>query len=749
MSLSNNNNDGGRGHRLLNPDRDDQSTGGGLGDRSSRCPKPWKFAVTVLFVCALFLVGVVVGFYIAQTFEPYRSAQCRHSSYGGGADRGSGVQGDGSSTTGLDPDDGDDDPVKLSKLHESVVDLVPKEKAVLERVTVFTDYQVHSVSDLDLELVNQLQEHFNSCRFDDLSVEHYKTLISLPDRQRPSRLLAFDGITNRTIVDTDFKSLTFAGRLPGFVAYSPNASVEGELVYLNRGTLDDYSDKASTGLKGKIGLVRTGQTTLEEKVHLAECHGLIGLLVVEDSQELHRPLSSGSQLCSDVTPYALFHVIPGGDPSTPSFPSIAGAWRPPLSEVKLPKIPVQTVSCETAKILMNQLDLGTAAGLSEGLDTPAIIVQLEVNNQLLYKPIQNIIATLYGDKDSDFSILVGANRNSFDTGSSGGIPGTEVLMRVSSAVSRLFHKEHDSLWIPRRTIRFVSWGGSDFGYLGLTEFLEKYHDIWRNKLIAYIDLDSPSKGRRQLEGDVGDHIAVTSSTSVEVLINLIMKQLQNRDGSLIPEHIWQSVGRKPSANSHHSADICPATLLRKHLPASYVHLQVSEVSDDAGNAPADSKSNYMLAQIASLLTLTLADSGVFHFQVHRTAHETISDVNKLINNFSGVIPNATIGTFHGQLKRLRKSTMDFEDYIRRHLEFERSEDVRMVNSALLQLEAEMTSIQVEVARIQAQHKKGHGQCVAVTDLCTNSTDQEVQLMTDISALLSRVMAVPKVTDLTG
>lgn len=93
--------------------------------------------------------------------------------------------------------------------------------------------------------------------------------------------------------------------------------------------------------------------------------------------------------------------------------------------------------------------------------------------------------------------------------------------------------------------------------------------------------------------------------------------------------------------------------------------------------------------------------------------------------------------------------MDFEDYIRRHLEFERPEDVRMANGALLQFEAEMTSIQVEVARIQAQHKKGHSECVAVSDLCTNSTDQEVQLTKDISALLSRVTAVPKVTDLAG
>lgn len=64
----------------------------------------------------------------------------------------------------------------------------------------------------------------------------------------------------------------------------------------------------------------------------------------------------------------------------------------------------------------------------------------------------------------------------------------------------------------------------------------------------------------------------------------------------------------------------------------------------------------MLAQIASLLTLTLADSGVFHFQLHRTAHETISEVNKLINNFSGVIPNVTIGKSNsfGSRKLLRE-----------------------------------------------------------------------------------------------
>jgi len=35
--------------------------------RSSSCPQTWKFAVAILLVCALFLIGVVIGYCISQS----------------------------------------------------------------------------------------------------------------------------------------------------------------------------------------------------------------------------------------------------------------------------------------------------------------------------------------------------------------------------------------------------------------------------------------------------------------------------------------------------------------------------------------------------------------------------------------------------------------------------------------------------------------------------------------------------------
>jgi len=70
---------------------------------------------------------------------------------------------------------------------------------------------------------------------------------------------------------------------------------------------------------------------------------------------------------------------------------------------------------------------------------------------------------------TDFNILIGASRNSLEAGLLDGIRGTDALVQISTALSRLFQNKD---WHPRRTIRFISWGGADFGQLGFTEFLE-------------------------------------------------------------------------------------------------------------------------------------------------------------------------------------------------------------------------------------------------------------------------------------
>lgn len=104
-------NDENRNEKLISSDREDDPT------TPSKCPKTWKVAVVILLVCALFLVGVVVGFYISQAYEPYRTSSYSRS----GADKSGGPGTDGKS----EPRTFGDDPRKLSNLHDSVVDFLP------------------------------------------------------------------------------------------------------------------------------------------------------------------------------------------------------------------------------------------------------------------------------------------------------------------------------------------------------------------------------------------------------------------------------------------------------------------------------------------------------------------------------------------------------------------------------------------------------------------------------------------------
>jgi len=69
----------------------------------------------------------------------------------------------------------------------------------------------------------------------------------------------------------------------------------------------------------------------------------------------------------------------------------------------------------------------------------------------------------------DFSVLVGASRTSWDVGRS--INGTYLLLSIARGLSQLFH-DSDNLWIPKYTVRLVSWGGSDVNHRGMTEFID-------------------------------------------------------------------------------------------------------------------------------------------------------------------------------------------------------------------------------------------------------------------------------------
>jgi len=69
----------------------------------------------------------------------------------------------------------------------------------------------------------------------------------------------------------------------------------------------------------------------------------------------------------------------------------------------------------------------------------------------------------------DFSLLIGASRTSWEVGKS--VNGTHLLLTIARGLSQLFHNS-DNLWIPKYTVRLVSWGGADINNWGMAEFVE-------------------------------------------------------------------------------------------------------------------------------------------------------------------------------------------------------------------------------------------------------------------------------------
>jgi len=67
--------------------------------------------------------------------------------------------------------------------------------------------------------------------------------------------------------------------------------------------------------------------------------------------------------------------------------------------------------------------------------------------------------------------MLGARRSRSSSISRGSINGTGLLLSVARGLSRLFHNA-DNLWMPKYTVRLVSWGGGDIDDRGITEFID-------------------------------------------------------------------------------------------------------------------------------------------------------------------------------------------------------------------------------------------------------------------------------------
>ena len=290
---------------------------------------------------------------------------------------------------------------------------------------------------------------------------------------------------------------------PLFNGYSASGDVTAPLVYANYGLPPDYEalQKAGVDVKGKIVLVRYGNSFRGVKAKVAQDHGAVGCLIYSD------PADDG-YMQGDVYPKGPWRPVASGqrgsvqylfkypgDPLTPGKPAKPGVPRLSLEEAyeDIPRIPVQPLGYDEARKLIHPLKGPVRPrGFQGGLDfayhvggTGDVMVHLKTDMDYQTRTIWDVVARIDGAAEKDRWIVMGNHRDAWVFGAVDPNSGTAAMLETARGFAQLIKQG----WKPRRTILLCSWDGEEYGLIGSTEWAEEYADELQQKAVAYLNVD--------------------------------------------------------------------------------------------------------------------------------------------------------------------------------------------------------------------------------------------------------------------
>jgi N-acetylated-alpha-linked acidic dipeptidase len=302
-------------------------------------------------------------------------------------------------------------------------------------------------------------------------------------------------------------SSSHPGITPLFNGYSASGDVTGPVVYANYGLPGDYDElkKAGVDVKGKIVIVRYGNSFRGVKAKVAEDNGAIGCIIYSDPEDdgymqgdvypkgPWRPVASGQRGSVQF----LFDYP--GDPLTPGKPSIPGVPRlKPEEATDLTRIPVQPIAYDVARTILTQLKGPVRPrGFQGGLPFAYHVggtndVKLRLKTDMDYKTrtIWNVVTRIDGNEEKDRWVVLGNHRDAWVFGAVDPNSGTSAMLEVGRAFGELLKQG----WKPRRTIVLCSWDAEEYGLIGSTEWAEELAAELKEKAVAYLNLDAAVSG---------------------------------------------------------------------------------------------------------------------------------------------------------------------------------------------------------------------------------------------------------------
>ncbi len=336
-------------------------------------------------------------------------------------------------------------------------------------------------------------------------------------------------------------------QIPTFNGSGAGGDVTGQVVYVNYGLVEDYATLDSLGVpvRGKIAIARYGRSFRGIKAREAEKHGAVGLIIYSD------PANDGYD-AGDVYPAGPFRPTQGvqrgsvqnlnGDPSTPGYPSVAGAARIPLNQMLVPHIPVIPMSYGNASQLLSgvaghEIPQGWQGGLPfrYHVGPGPVIARIQLRTDASthpYKKIWDTFGVIRGSEFPEELVIVGGHRDAWGPGAADNISGTTSVLEAARIIASAARAGHP----PRRTIIFATWDAEEWGLVGSTEFVEEDSLRLAGHTVAYLNQDGVAGGRKFGGG---------GSPSLRALLRDVTKRVPNPDGGTVYDE-WRASAKLAS-----------------------------------------------------------------------------------------------------------------------------------------------------------------------------------------------------------
>ncbi|XP_016012000.2 inactive N-acetylated-alpha-linked acidic dipeptidase-like protein 2 isoform X2 [Rousettus aegyptiacus] len=348
-------------------------------------------------------------------------------------------------------------------------------------------------SEDDIEISKKIGTQWTSLGLEDVQFVNYSVLLNLPGPSPNSVTLSSSGQCfhpNGQPCNEEARKPNSQDLLYSYAAYSAKGTLKGEVIDVSYGNADDLKKiKKIKNVTNQIALLKLGKLPLLYKLSLLEKAGFGGVLLYIDPCDLPKT--------ADLS-YDTFMVSlnPGGDPSTPGYPSVDGSFR--QNRPNLTSLLVQPISASLVAKLISPLKDRTRKGVCSPLELPnneERIVNMQVQTVTKFKTVTNVIGYLKGLTSPDRYIIVGSHHHTAYSYS--GQEWASSTAIITAFIQALMLKVKRG-WRPDRSIVFCSWGGTTFGNIGSYEWGEDFKKVLQRNAVAYVSLHSPIRGNSSM-----------------------------------------------------------------------------------------------------------------------------------------------------------------------------------------------------------------------------------------------------------